>query len=69
MHLKLAVAAERLGVCGQTSGVPAVVTWELTCSTGEIGCRYTDRAYQDACRKHIDTCGHKPPLRAMQNSG
>ena len=29
--LQLAVTAERLGVCGQARGVPAVVTGELTC--------------------------------------
>ena len=40
--LKLAVPAERLGVCGQASGVPAVVTWELTCTraTLRLQCRW-----------------------------
>ena len=29
-YLDLAVASEGLGVSGQTSGVPAIVTWELS---------------------------------------
>jgi hypothetical protein len=51
-HLDLPVLGEGLGVCGQTSSVPAIVTGELA---GQVGGGVTLAEW--ACRQDSSTAG------------